>query len=153
MYLDHPDNRNMPTPPITSFTGQYRFLSNFFPCEIDMDGDTYRTLEHAYQAAKTTDPTQRWRIQNCATPGQAKRIGQRVTRRDGWDAARLVVMELLLHQKFKDPNLRSKLVATGDAELIEGNYWGDVFWGVCEGKGENWLGKLLMRVRDAAIDT
>lgn len=35
----------------------------------------------------------------------------------------------------------------GDAELIEGNTWGDRIWGVCDGVGENRLGKILMRVR------
>lgn len=137
--------------PITSFTGQYRFLSNFFPVEIEMEGNTYRTLEHAYQAAKTLNPIERWRIRDCNTPGQAKRAGRRVTKRDGWEDARTVVMELLLRQKFQRPDLRSKLILTGNAELIEGNDWGDTFWGVCDGEGENWLGKLLMRVRDDAI--
>ena len=53
----------------------------------------------------------------------------------------------LLHLKFRHPVLKDQLLATGDVELIEGNDWGDEFWGVCCGKGSNNLGKLLMLVR------
>lgn len=42
---------------------------------------------------------------------------------------------------------RDQLLATGGVELIEGNDWGDAFWGVCGGYGQNWLGVLLMLVR------
>lgn len=45
-------------------------------------------------------------------------------------------------------DLRKKLLATGDAELVENNTCGDVFWGICDGVGENHLGKILMLVRD-----
>uniref|UniRef100_UPI00345E83CD NADAR domain-containing protein n=1 Tax=uncultured Duncaniella sp. TaxID=2768039 RepID=UPI00345E83CD len=47
-----------------------------------------------------------------------------------------------------NPALAEKLIATGDAELVEGNYWHDTVWGVCDGVGENHLGKILMRVRE-----
>ena len=57
-------------------------------------------------------------------------------------------MEDFLRQKFTDSDLKEKLLATGDAELIEGNHWGDVIWGVCNGIGENNLGKLLMNIRN-----
>ena len=53
--------------------------------------------------------------------------------------------------KFRgDIDLRSLLVATGDRELIEGNTWGDTFWGVDKntGQGENHLGRILMELRD-----
>jgi predicted NAD-dependent protein-ADP-ribosyltransferase YbiA (DUF1768 family) len=56
----------------------------------------------------------------------------------------------LLRQKFQNPELREKLLCTGKLELIEGNYWGDTYWGVCRGVGENRLGKLLMLVREEA---
>lgn len=49
--------------------------------------------------------------------------------------------------KFAEPGLQAKLLETGNEELVEGNYWGDTFWGVCRGRGENHLGKLLMKVR------
>jgi N-glycosidase YbiA len=82
------------------------------------------------------------------TPGKAKQMGRKLQVRDGWDGMKLQVMEALLRQKFADPVLRQKLLDTGDAHLEEGNSWGDVWYGVCNGVGENHLGKLLMAIRD-----
>lgn len=132
---------------IASFTGQYRFLSNFYPCEIRSD-QIYPSVEHAYQAFKTFDPAQRAEIANALTPGQAKRLGQKVTLRKGWDEEKLMVMKQLLAEKFDvGSELAQRLLATGDAELVEGNTWGDKFWGVYNGQGYNHLGVLLMARR------
>lgn len=57
------------------------------------------------------------------------------------------MMEYLLRQKFHDPELQQRLLDTGSEELVEGNTWGDVYWGVCDGKGQNNLGKILMDLR------
>lgn len=134
---------------IDSFDGPYRFLSNFFPLtpQILVDGIYYRTVEHAFQAQKTLNETERIWICNAVTPGMAKRIGRTVTLRSDWGEYRLPLMGRLLRQKFSDPVLRDALIETGDAELTEGNTWGDRFWGV-DGIGENHLGKLLMKLRD-----
>lgn len=132
---------------IDSFSGGYRFLSNFYPCEMDVAGVRYPTLEHAFQAEKTTNMTEREIIRNARTPGQAKALGRKVTLRQDWDEIRVDVMLELLRIKFSDKVLRAELLATEDALLVEGNHWNDRFWGVCEGKGENWLGKLLMEIR------
>lgn len=56
-------------------------------------------------------------------------------------------MRDLLDLKFADPALAALLLATGDADLVEGNDWGDRFWGVCDGAGANMLGRLLMELR------
>lgn len=134
--------------PIDSFIGEYRFLSNFFPVEITLDVEVYPTLEHAFQAAKTLSSAERAKVRNAKTPGMAKRLGRQVTLRPDWETSKLSVMYDLVHQKFsKNPVLRADLLETGDRPLIEGNYWKDFFWGVCNGKGENHLGKILMRVR------
>jgi ribA/ribD-fused uncharacterized protein len=133
---------------ITSFFGDYRFLSNFYPAQILMDGEWYETVEHAYQAAKTLDPRERDVIRAADTPGRAKRLARHITLRHNWEAIKLTVMEDLVRQKFlRYVHLRRRLLATGDAELIEGNVWGDEFWGVCDGEGENHLGRILMKVR------
>lgn len=132
---------------IDSFAGEYRFLSNFAPSIIEVDGLEYPTVEHAFQALKTENPTEREIVRTARTPGQAKKLGRRVTLRPDWDTARVGVMKMLLEKKFADKVLRAELLATGDAELVEGNYWNDRFWGVCRGRGENWLGKLLMEIR------
>jgi len=54
----------------------------------------------------------------------------------------------LVRKKFENPLLRAMLLATEDAVLVEGNTWNDTFWGVCRGRGENWLGRILMQVRE-----
>lgn len=137
--------------PITTFRGDYEFLSNFTNSPLLYEGETYPTIEHAFQAAKTFDPVERQKVRAATSPGSAKRLGRRVTLRTDWEAVKYDIMLALLRQKFSDPVLREKLLATGDAELIEGNTWGDRTWGCVQvnGKwvGKNHLGKLLMRVR------
>lgn len=132
---------------IDQFLRQYAFLSNFYPSQIKYGVLVYPTIEHAYQAAKTLDQGDKELIAELPTPGQAKRIGQTVELREDWAAARLHVMGWLVRLKFADPKLRALLLSTGEVELIEGNTWGDRFWGVCNGRGSNHLGKLLMTVR------
>lgn len=133
---------------ITEFRGIYRFLSNFWPCEVLLDGELYSSVEHAYQAAKTMSYEHRDKIRLAATAGNAKRMGRNVPMRGDWDSIKLQVMLDLLRRKFTHRKLAALLLETSDAELIEGNTWGDRFWGVCAGIGENHLGKLLMQVRE-----
>ena len=133
---------------IDSFTGQHEFLSNFYPSTIQDSGIIYRTVEHAYQAMKSLSLEERKKIADCATPGRAKRKGRKIKIRPGWNKSRVDIMLGLLEKKFRDPVLKKQLLDTGDDELIEGNSWGDVYWGVCKGKGENMLGKLLMALRE-----
>jgi len=134
-------------PPIDEFQGRYRFLSNFYPVIVEYDGMTFRSVEHAFQAAKTHNHDQRVAIQKCDKPGDAKRKGRQVALRPDWEKAKLGVMLDLLQRKFQYPVLEQLLLATGHAQLIEGNSWGDTFWGQCGGTGQNHLGKLLMAVR------
>lgn len=133
---------------IDSFSGKYRFLSNFYDSPVVMGGREYRTVEHAFQAAKTRRRSMRRRIAAASKPADAKRLGRSVKLRDDWDEYRLVIMEKLLRRKFSDPTLRQMLVGTGQARLVEGNTWHDTFWGVCDGMGKNHLGKLLMNIRE-----
>jgi ribA/ribD-fused uncharacterized protein len=136
--------------PIDSFFGPHRFLSSFFPAVVAFDGVEYPTAEHAYQAAKTDDPELRRRLRSCGTPGEAKRRGSAFEPRGDWGDVRVDVMRDLVHQKFQHDELRARLVATGAAPLIEGNSWGDRFWGVSKGVGTNHLGNLLMVERASA---
>ena len=133
----------MPTA-ITSFQGQYRFLSNFW---VEEDG---LTVEHRFQAAKTNDILEKSRIMASITPGQAKRWGRLVHLRGDWESIKIQTMEDLVRTKFQDPNLAQALLATGDAELIEGNSWYDTYWGVNKfnGEGYNHLGVILMKIRE-----
>lgn len=134
--------------PINGFRGPYRWLSNFWPAPVRLDGVVYPTVEHAYQAAKTLDRAERALIARLTSPGAAKRSGRRVTMRDDWDGVKLDVMLGLLRGKFARGDLRARLLSTGDVQLIEDNTWGDHYWGVCRGDGQNHLGRLLMQVRD-----
>lgn len=113
------------------------------------DGIEYPSVEHAYQAAKTLDLEYRDIIRRAPTASKAKRIGQVVPVRDNWELIKVQIMRTLVAQKFAEPILRSYLQATAPAILEEGNWWGDTFWGVdLEGNGQNWLGKILMEIRD-----
>jgi ribA/ribD-fused uncharacterized protein len=133
---------------ITEFQGPYRFLSNFWPAEVVHEGITYPSVEHAYQAAKTLNIAERRRIAAMADPAAAKRAGRKLLLREDWETAKFRVMQACVRDKFtRHAELRRKLLATGDAELIEGNTWGDRVWGVYQGEGENRLGRILMQVR------
>ena len=139
----------MEKPVIGPFQGECRWLSNFWPALVKLDGQLYPTVEHAYVAAKTTDRIIRSVIQTTASPGEVKRLGRQFDLREDWHDIKLQVMEDLLWQKFQEPELKEKLLATGDEEIIEINTWNDTFWGQCKGKGQNNLGKLLMKIREA----
>lgn len=133
---------------ITSFSGPYRFLSNFWIVNLRIGDMHFISAEHAYQAAKSLDPQDWANISSIETPGGAKRAGTKLKLRPDWDEIKLDVMRVILEAKFtQNPNLMSALIDTGDEELIEGNYWGDTYWGVCKGVGQNHLGKLLMELR------
>lgn len=138
---------------IDSFKNEYAFLSNFYPCRLDYDGLSFTSVESAFQATKTTDIETRRRFVDL-TPSEAKRLGRQVVLRQDWEYVKLSVMEDLLRKKFSDKNLelKQKLIATNDAKLIESNWWNDRFWGLCRGKGENNLGKLLMKIRKELMD-
>lgn len=138
---------------ISSFSGEFDFLSNFYPASVYYDGDMYKTTEAAFQAAKTSDRAQRMAIADARTPGEAKHLGRRVTLRVDWEEHKDQVMLELLRQKFAPGTpLADKLEMTGDAILVEGTTWHDQYWGVCkcekhQGIGRNVLGQLLMIVR------
>lgn len=132
---------------IDKFEGQYGWLSNFYPAEVKLDGKKYPSVEHAYQAAKTLDKEEREEIRLLKKASLAKTKGKKVKMRPDWEKVKLSVMESLVRQKFEDEVLCKRLLKTGDEELIEGNWWGDTFWGICRGEGFNHLGRILMRVR------
>lgn len=138
---------------ISRFTGPYQFLSNFYPCEVHFEGIVYPSVEHAYQAAKTTDPDIRAKMARVETAAQVKAVGRTLEHRPDWDDnLKLTTMEHCLREKFLSDHpanepLKKKLLNTASFDLVEGNTWGDIFWGVCDGVGLNHLGNLLMTVR------
>jgi ribA/ribD-fused uncharacterized protein len=137
---------------ISEFQGEHRWLSNHVLARIVYDGYEFPTVEHAYVYSKTLVKEEQDFFLSEMTemsPGQAKRIGKSLTLRPDWDLVRLDIMRDMTTQKYKIPYYRTKLLETGDAEIVEGNTWGDTFWGKCNGVGENNLGKIIMEVRRA----
>lgn len=138
---------------INDFSGANYFLSNFYPAPAVLGEWSYPTAEHAFAAAKTLDLTQRHEIRFLPSPALAKKYGRRVALREDWDLLRDVFMAKILASKFSYKPLAEKLLATGDAVLIEGNSWHDNYWGDCHCKkckhtpGQNHLGVQLMMLR------
>jgi ribA/ribD-fused uncharacterized protein len=150
---------------IDQFKGEYSFLSNFYSIPIVFQSMMYPSAEHAFQAAKSLDPTIRAKIAKNPSPSIAKRMGRNLILRSDWKDIKDHVMEEVVAEKFGKSVLKKKLLATGNALLIEGNYWSDRYWGACETPngakalpiwegnnhlwyGRNKLGKILMELRD-----
>lgn len=133
---------------IKIFDGEYAFLSNFYECPVIYDGIKYANSEAAYHAQKTLSADEREQF-TTLTPSQSKKLGRKITLRPDWEDVKTQIMyEIVLAKFTQNTDIAAKLLATGDQELIEGNHWNDTCWGVCNGIGENRLGKILMRVRE-----
>jgi ribA/ribD-fused uncharacterized protein len=137
---------------IDRFDGEHRFLSNFYSHFLGWLGRLWPSAEHAYQWSKTDNFQWKERIRLAASPGQAKILGRQAPLRPGFHEIKVGIMEDIIFAKFADKDLAKKLINTGGAWLIEGNDWGDTFWGAVrvDGKwrGQNHLGKTLMLVRN-----
>lgn len=133
---------------ISSFSGEFSWLSNFYSVPIEYKGLRFHSVEAAFQAQKTLNPIEKIKFSNILSPSEAKKLGRKVTLRPDWEQIKDQIMYDLLKEKFKHPTLKRWLIETGDEELIEGNSWHDTYWGVYEGTGKNTLGKLLMKLRE-----
>jgi hypothetical protein len=132
---------------IDKFEKEYSFLSNFYPCKIKYGNLEFQCAEALYMAHKSGNPEDFARFAPL-NGAEAKKLGKTVKLQENWDEIKFDVMQKVLRLKFiRNPDLKHLLISTGDAELIEGNWWGDKIWGVCNGEGENNLGKLLMELR------
>lgn len=143
--IDHYDRKNG----IYGFVGKYHFLSNFHPCEFG----EYKSSEHYYMSFKPEIEDAeyykaRQSILDAPTAAKAKKIARNVKLRSDWRHIKLAVMHEALKKKFAIPDLQEKLLSTDNRYLEETNTWGDIYWGVCEGVGENHLGRLLMEIRE-----
>lgn len=146
---------------ITSFheeNGKPNFLSNFYDSPVTYEGRTYKNVESAFQATKSADDATK-DIFTDMTGAEAKKFGRKVKLRSDWETAdnngvptKVKVMGNILREKFKNPELRKQLLATGNAPLIEGNTWKDTYWGAIQNQageyvGANVLGHLLQQIR------
>lgn len=146
----------MPDDTIEQFAGPDRFLSNFYPAEIMWEGKVYASSEHLYQAMKAGTEEEREWVRTAPTVREAKFRGQRIRAVADWGERRIDAMRSALGAKFgQHPELATKLDETGNAKIVEGNTWGDTFWGVDmeTERGENHLGELLMELRAARRET
>lgn len=129
---------------IESFDGTYRFLSNFYNAPVTYNGIVFMNNEAAFQAQK--DPERALEFAKLPA-NKAKQLGRQVTLRADWDNVKDGIMYELNKQKFEQSSLRKQMLETGDAKLIEGNWWNDRYWGMCKGAGQNKLGEILMQIR------
>lgn len=124
------------------------FLSNFYESKLVYKGLAFRNAEAAYQASKCKYPERKEKFCNVAG-WEAKELGKTVELRSDWNEVKLRTMYEVVSAKFaQNPDLWQMLADTGDEEIVEGNYWNDTYWGVCNGVGENHLGKILMWIRN-----
>ena len=135
---------------IDSFRDEYSFLSNMYSCKVTYKNITYDSTEAAFHAQKCPERAAEFIGLN---PSASKKLGRQVELRSDWEDVKVQIMEEIVREKFlQNLDLQAKLIATGDEELVEGNWWYDTFWGVCTNRkydhvGENHLGKILMKVR------
>ena len=133
---------------ISKFDKEYFFLSNFYPCKVHYQGQTYKSSEAAYQAQKTSDSKLRREFETLSSR-EAKKRGRMLELRKDWEEVKDNIMYEICYSKFvNNPIIARKLIATKDAELVEGNTWFDTYWGVCNNVGLNKLGQILMKVRE-----
>ena len=136
---------------ITSFSGKYKFLSNFYACRLVYEDILYPSVEHAYQASKVLDHDMKVRIARLPTAREVEYAGRKLVVSQDWDTRKLNIMQTLLRDKFSTDILQKLLITTGNTILINGNSWDDTFWGMIWSQGawigENHLGKLLMTIR------
>lgn len=128
----------------------YGEFSNFAAFPVQIDGETWPTSEHYFQARKFADPAHRDKIRSTASPMIAARLGRTrsVPIHGDWEQVKDDVMRRVVLEKFaQHPSLRDLLLATGDATIVEhttnDSYWGDGG----DGSGRNRLGAILMEVR------
>lgn len=160
------------------FKGSLRFLSNMYPCQISIEKasvspfpkhlkpywmfnnelfkSNFISSEHLYQACKADDIAWAELVLNAEKPEKTKVLARRLIGstfelREEFHEQKLELMKWAVTEKFhQNPDLMSMLKSTGDMELVERNYWGDTFWGECQGRGANHLGKILMQIRKEA---
>lgn len=130
----------------------YYEFSNFHHLKspLVVDGISYPTVEHFYQAQKTIILEERRKIAEAPNPTAAKKMGRKISIREDWEQVKWDVMYQGVKYKFEsDEALKELLLSTNDRWIVEWTWWGDKVWGMhsLDSKGNNALGKILMRVR------
>ena len=135
---------------IIAFRDEYACFGNDFQAPIVYEGIEYSSAEAAFQASKSDDPAERKRMAKM-NPEKVKQRGNQLTPKPGWESMKDEIMAEILQLKFRqNPELRERLLATGDRRLINGGKGKkDIYWGLntITWEGENRLGELLMNLR------
>lgn len=106
---------------INSFTGDYYFLSNFYMAPVSYNGWDYTNNEAAFQAQKTKNRRLKFQLFSQASPSEAKAAGRKIDLRSDWEEVKDKVMyEIVLAKFTQNPDLKEKLLATGNEHLEEG---------------------------------
>lgn len=135
---------------IKEFKNQYFFLSNFYEYPIYYNKLVFCNAEAAFQAQKVINKKDQYKFINL-NASQARKLGKTVQLRKDWEEIKDNVMYEIVKRKFTiNKELQQKLLETKEEELVEGNWWHDIYWGVDSktGIGQNKLGKILMKVRE-----
>lgn len=137
--------------PINFIENAFMYLSPFSAHEIEVDGVTYKTVEHAYHALRIKPGVEREQVKNQPSAKDAWREGQKYKSNpellvDGYD--KYALMEKLSRAKLEQhSDIKEILLESGDRELLK-VYDTDYYWGTgIDGSGENQLGKIWMKLR------
>lgn len=147
------EDHGCPALPIRFYgvASEFGAFSNFAPYPIRIDGLTFPTTEHYFQAQKFPGSPHAEAIRRAKTPGSAAKFGRsrRYKLRSDWESVKRSVMRQALLAKFSQhPELRELLLSTGYAPIVEHTHR-DAYWGDGgDGSGKNWLGRLLVEVRE-----
>lgn len=136
-----------------SVTGEFGCFSNFSKHPIKIGGKVWKTTEHYFQAQKFcgTDDAHYAKIRKATKPSEAAALGRDRSKkiRKDWESVKISIMRSALRAKFSQhADIKEVLLSTGSAKIVEhtGN---DSFWADGgDGTGQNWLGRLLMEIRD-----
>ena len=132
----------------------YYELTNFFLINILIDGKIWPSSEHYYLAMKFPDyPCIQEQIRGCATANLAFELVQKKTDliHRNWHNINLNTMKRAVWAKFSQhQSLALLLISTQNKVLISKK--NGIFGGAGENyKGKNYLGRILMLVRDELI--
>ena len=141
--------------PITFYTPTFYVFNNFSAHAVEFRGRLYPTAEHAYQAAKCTDPQGQEEIRNARSPLLAKSLANgkyRGARDPDWGSKKLALVEEILRAKLaQHAEAREALLKSDGEEIVEDSPT-DYFWGAgADGSGQNLLGKTWMKIREDSI--
>jgi ribA/ribD-fused uncharacterized protein len=136
---------------INFYTPKFYVFNNFSAHAIEFRGKLCPTAEHAYQAAKCTDPEGQEAIRQARSPLQAKALANetyKAARDPDWASKKLAVVEEILRTKLaQHPEAQEALRDSGNEDIVEDSPT-DYFWGAgADGTGQNMFGKLWMKIR------